>query len=155
MIRLEKRRSISKLWTTLTPIIAVFLTMIFGGLMFGLLLGDLASAFGAIKLIFWDPLFDENFASYSRPQLLVKAGPIILIAIGLSIGFKAGIWNIGAEGQYILGAIFGASVALSLFPRESIFIFPTMILAGAFGGFIWALIPAVLKVYFKTNGPCW
>ena len=58
MIRLEKRRSISKLWTTLTPIIAVFLTMIFGGLMFGLLLGDLSSAFGAIKLIFWDPLFD-------------------------------------------------------------------------------------------------
>ena len=96
MIRLEKRRSISKLWTTLTPIIAVFLTMVFGGLMFGLLLGDLASAFGAIKLIFWDPLFDENFASYSRPQLLVKAGPIILIALVLSIGFKSGILNIGA-----------------------------------------------------------
>ena len=97
MIKLEKRRTVSKLWTALTPLIAVFLTMLFGGLMFGLLLGDFSSAFGAIKLIFWDPLFDENFASYSRPQLLVKAGPIILIAIGLSIGFKAGIWNIGAE----------------------------------------------------------
>ena len=94
MIRLEKRRSISKFWTTVTPVIAVFLTMSFGGLMFGLLLGDFSSAFGAIKLIFWDPLFDENFASYARPQLLVKAGPIILIAIGLSIGFKAGVWNI-------------------------------------------------------------
>ena len=151
MIRLEKRRSISKSWTTMTPVIAVFLTLLFGGLMFGLLLGDFPSAFGAIKLIFWDPLFDENFASYSRPQLLVKAGPIILIAIGLSIGFKAGIWNIGAEGQYILGAIFGASVALSLYPQESVFIFPAMILAGALGGFIWALIPALLKVYFKTN----
>ena len=102
MIRLEKRRSISKFWTTATPVIAVFLTMLFGGLMFGLLLGDFSSAFGAIKLIFWDPLFDEKFASYARPQLLVKAGPIILIAIGLSIGFKAGIWNIGAEGHYIL-----------------------------------------------------
>ena len=151
MIRLEKRRTISKFWTTITPVVAVFLTMLFGGLMFGLLLGDLSSAFGAIKLIFWDPIFDENFASYARPQLLVKAGPIILIAIGLSIGFKAGIWNIGAEGQYILGAIFGASVALSLYPQESVFIFPAMILAGALGGFIWALIPALLKVYFKNK----
>ena len=61
MIRLEKRRSISKSWTTMTPVIAVFLTLLFGGLMFGLLLGDFPSAFGAIKLIFWDPLFDENF----------------------------------------------------------------------------------------------
>ena len=151
MIKLEKRRTVSRLWTALTPLIAVFLTMLFGGLMFGLLLGDFSSAFGAIKLIFWDPLFDENFASYARPQLLVKAGPIILIAIGLSIGFKAGIWNIGAEGQYIFGAIFGASIALGLYPQESILIFPTMILAGALGGFIWALIPALLKVYFKTN----
>ena len=72
MIRLEKRRSISKFWTTVTPVIAVFLTMSFGGLMFGLLLGDFSSAFGAVKLIFWDPLFDENFASYARPQLLVN-----------------------------------------------------------------------------------
>ena len=64
----------------MTPVIAVFLTLLFGGLMFGLLLGDFPSAFGAIKLIFWDPLFDEKFASYARPQLLVKAGPIILIA---------------------------------------------------------------------------
>ena len=151
MLRLEKRRNVSRAWTVTTPLIAVFLTMLFGGLMFGLLLDGFASAFSSIKLIFWDPLFDENFASYARPQLLVKAGPIILIAIGLSIGFKAGIWNIGAEGQYILGAIFGASVALSFYPQESIFIFPAMVLAGAVGGFIWGLIPALLKVYFKTN----
>ena len=151
MLRLEKRRNVSRAWTVTTPLIAVFLTMLFGGLMFGLLLDGFASAFSSIKLIFWDPLFDESFASYARPQLLVKAGPIILIAVGLSIGFKAGIWNIGAEGQYILGAIFGASVALSFYPQESIFIFPAMVLAGALGGFIWGLIPALLKVYFKTN----
>ena len=151
MLRLEKRRNVSRAWTVTTPLIAVFLTMLFGGLMFGLLLDGFASAFSSIKLIFWDPLFDESFASYARPQLLVKAGPIILIAVGLSIGFKAGIWNIGAEGQYILGAIFGASVALSFYPQESIFIFPAMVLAVALGGFIWGLIPALLKVYFKTN----
>ena len=65
--------------------------------------------FEAIRTIFWDPLFNDQFASYSRPQLLVKAAPLILIAIGLSLGFRAGIWNIGAEGQYIIGAIFGAA----------------------------------------------
>ncbi len=78
----------------------------------------------AIRTIFWDPLFHPDFASYSRPQLLVKAGPLILIAVGLSLGFRAGIWNIGAEGQYILGAIFGAGVGLAFYPSEHWFIFP-------------------------------
>ena len=107
MIHFEKRLNPSRITTVLTPIIAVILTMIAGGIMFAAL-GK--PPLEAIRIIFWDPLFDPNFASYSRPQLLVKAGPLILIAIGLSIGFKAGIWNIGAEGQYIMGAIFGAAV---------------------------------------------
>jgi general nucleoside transport system permease protein len=89
----------------------------------------------AIRMIFWDPLFSPQFASYSRPQLLVKAGPLILIAVGLAIGFRAGIWNIGAEGQYIIGALCGAAVALAFFPARGWYIFPLMILAGRFGGF--------------------
>jgi len=105
----------------------------------------------AIRIIFWDPLFDPTFASYSRPQLLVKAGPLILIAIGLSFGFRAGIWNIGAEGQYIIGAICGAAVGLALYPLESRLIFPLMVLAGALGGWIWAMIPALLRTRFNTN----
>ena len=148
MIRFEKRLAPSRKTTILTPIIAVILTMIAGGIMFAALGKD---PFEAIRIIFWDPLFDENFASYSRPQLLVKAGPLILIAIGLSIGFKAGIWNIGAEGQYIMGAIFGAAAALAVYPAESPFIFPAMIIAGALGGWLWAMIPAILKTKFKTN----
>ena len=104
-----------------------------------------------IRIIFWDPLFDPTFASYSRPQLLVKAGPLILIAIGLSFGFRAGIWNIGAEGQYIIGAICGAAVGLALYPLESRLIFPLMVLAGALGGWIWAMIPALLRTRFNTN----
>ena len=148
MIRFEKRLAPSRTTTILTPIIAVILTMIAGGIMFAALGKD---PFEAIRIIFWDPLFDENFASYSRPQLLVKAGPLILIAIGLSVGFKAGIWNIGAEGQYIMGAIFGAAAALAVYPAESPFIFPTMIIAGAFGGWLWAMIPALLRTKFRTN----
>ncbi|RZO41073.1 MAG: ABC transporter permease [Rhodobacteraceae bacterium] len=148
MIRLEKRLEPSRVMTAVTPMIAVILTMIVGGIMFALL-GK--PPFEAIRIIFWDPLFDPNFASYSRPQLLVKAGPLILIAIGLSLGFRAGIWNIGAEGQYIMGAIFGAGVGLAFYPIESWVIFPLMVLAGGFGGWLWAMIPAVLKTRFNTN----
>jgi simple sugar transport system permease protein len=103
-----------------------------------------------IRTIFLDPLFSE-FAYYYRPQLLIKGAPLVLIAIGLSFGFRAGVWNIGAEGQYIMGAICGAGVGLALYPMESRLIFPAMVLGGAFGGWIWAMIPGVLRVKFGTN----
>ena len=148
MIRLEKRPQPSRLWTILAPVLAVLLTMFIGGLLFAAL-G--ANPFEAIRTIFWDPIFNAQFASFTRPQLLVKAAPLILIAIGLSIGFRAGIWNIGAEGQYIMGAICGAAAGLALYPSESLLIFPMMVLAGALGGWVWAMIPAILKTRFGTN----
>jgi simple sugar transport system permease protein len=130
-----------------TPILAVVLTMVAGGILFAFL-GK--NPFETIRTIFWDPIFGE-FAFYYRGQLLVKAGPLILIAIGLSLGFRAGIWNIGAEGQYIIGAICGAGFGLAFYPSESFLIFPGMIIAGALGGWIWAMIPALLKTKFGTN----
>ncbi|MFW2587977.1 ABC transporter permease [Sagittula sp. SSi028] len=148
MIRLEKRPQPSRLWSALTPVIAVVLTMIVGGLLFAAL-G--ANPFEAIRTLFWDPLFHPQFAGYSRPQLLVKAAPLILIAIGLSIGFRAGVWNIGAEGQYIMGAICGAGAGLALYPSDSVLLFPMMILAGALGGWAWGMIPALLKTRLGTN----
>ncbi|QYZ70458.1 ABC transporter permease [Neotabrizicola shimadae] len=147
MLRLEKRPIPSRFWLYGTPVVAVILTMIFGGLLFALM-G--VNPFAVIKTIFWDPLFGE-FAFYLRGQLLVKAGPLILIAIGLSLGFRAGIWNIGAEGQYIMGAIVGAAVGLAVFPTENRLIYPVMVLAGALGGWAWAMIPAILKTRFNTN----
>ena len=147
MIRLERRPQPSRVWAYLTPVLAVVATMIFGGLLFAALGKNPAEAIGTI---FWEPLFGE-FSFYYRPQLLVKGGPLILIAIGLSLGFRAGIWNIGAEGQYILGAICGAAVGLAFYPHEAWYIFPLMVLAGGFGGWVWAMIPALLKVRFGTN----
>ena len=147
MLRLEKRPSPSRTWAYLAPVLAVIATMIGGGVMFALLGKD---PFEAIRIIFYDPLFSE-FAWYYRPQLLIKGAPLVLIAIGLSMGFRAGIWNIGAEGQYIIGALFGAGFALALYPTESPFIFPSMIVLGALGGFLWAMIPALLKTKFGTN----
>ena len=148
MIRLEKRAAPSRTWSYLTPLVAVIATMIAGGLMFAALGKDPVEA---IRTIFWDPLFGE-FAFYYRGQLLVKAGPLILIAIGLALGFRAGIWNIGAEGQYIMGAICGAAIGLAFYPMEARWlIFPLMILGGALGGFLWAMIPGILKTRFNTN----
>ncbi|QDC10703.1 ABC transporter permease [Oceanicola sp. D3] len=147
MIRLEKRPNPSKAWSYSTPLLAVLLTMLFGGLLFAALGKD---PFVAIRTIFYDPLFGQH-AFFYRPQLMVKAAPLVLIAIGLSLGFRAGIWNIGAEGQYIIGALCGAGVGLAFYPTESFFIFPLMVLAGALGGWAWAMIPALLKTRFGTN----
>ncbi len=145
--RLEKRPQPSRLWAAVTPVLAVIATMIAGGIMFWML-GK--NPLEAIRVIFWDPIFGE-FAFYYRGQLLVKAGPLILIAVGLALGFRAGIWNIGAEGQYIMGAVIGAGIGLAFYPTESRLIFPLMVLAGALGGWAWAMIPALLKVRFGTN----
>ncbi|MGO4851414.1 ABC transporter permease [Phaeovulum sp. W22_SRMD_FR3] len=147
MIRLEKRPLPSQFWSAATPVVAVIATMIAGGILFAIL-GK--NPVDAIRTIFWDPLFGAN-ASYFRGQLMVKAGPLILIGAGLAVGFRAGIWNIGAEGQYIMGAICGAAVALAAYPLEAWWIFPAMVIAGALGGWAWAMIPAVLKNRFGAS----
>ncbi|MEP1587793.1 MAG: ABC transporter permease [Tateyamaria sp.] len=147
MIHLEKRPQPSQAMSWATPLLAVLATMFFGGLLFAALGKDPVEA---ILTIFWEPLFGE-FSFFYRPQLLIKGAPLVLIAIGLALGFKAGIWNIGAEGQYIVGAICGAGAGLAFYPTESVIIFPIMILAGAFGGWAWAMIPGILKVKFGTN----
>lgn len=148
MIQLVKRPAPSRVWGWAAPPLAVLTTMVAGGLLFAVLGIDPVAA---IRTIFWDPLFGE-FAFYYRGQLLVKAGPLILIAVGLAIGFRAGIWNIGAEGQYIIGALTGAAVGLAFYPMEARWlIFPLMVLAGALGGLAWAMIPGILRVRFKTN----
>ncbi len=148
MLRLERRPAPSQLWNVLTPVLAVLATMVTGAAMFAALGQDPVVA---LRTIFFDPLFSEQFASYSRPQLLVKAGPLILIAIGLSLGFRAGIWNIGAEGQYIVGALCGAAVALAFYPADLFGLLPLMALAGALGGWAWAMIPGILRTAFNTN----
>ena len=147
MIQLVPRSQASVAWQFATPVLAVLATMVAGGILFAIMGYD---PIAAIRTIFWDPLFGTA-ASYSRPQLLVKAAPLILIASGLAIGFRAGIWNIGAEGQYIIGGICGAAVALAAYPAEGMWIFPAMVLAGALGGWAWGMIPALLRNWFGAS----
>lgn len=147
MIRLIPRTETPALLQVATPVLAVLATMLAGGILFAIMGYDPVAA---IKTIFWDPLFGPA-ASYSRPQLLVKAAPLILIASGLAVGFRAGIWNIGAEGQYIIGAITGAAVALAAYPAQGMWIFPAMVIAGAAGGWAWGMIPALLRNWFGAS----
>lgn len=148
MIVLEKRPQPSVFWTWSTPLVAVVLTMVFGGALFAAL-GK--PPIEALIKIFWEPLFGPH-AFFYRPQLLIKGAPLVLIAIGLSLGFRAGIWNIGAEGQYIFGALCGAAVALAFYPSETRWlVFPLMVIAGGLGGLFWAMIPGILRVRFGTN----
>ncbi|KIT14804.1 ABC transporter permease [Jannaschia aquimarina] len=147
MIRLERRAAPSRGWSAAAPVVAVILTLIAGGLMFAALGTDPVAA---LRAIFWDPVFGE-FAWYFRGQLLVKAAPLVLIATGLALGFRAGVWNIGAEGQYIVGALAGAAAGLAFYSAETRLIFPFMVLCGLLGGLAWAMIPALLRVRFGAN----
>ncbi|MXU65281.1 ABC transporter permease [Oceanomicrobium pacificus] len=144
MLRLEPRRRPSKLMLGLTPVLAVIATMIAGGILFAILGKNPVEA---IRIIFIDPFLDP----FSRTELLVKGAPLVLIAIGLSLGFRANIWNIGAEGQFVIGALAGGATGLAFYPMEGIWILPVMAIAGAAGGFAWAMIPAFLKIRFNAN----
>jgi simple sugar transport system permease protein len=144
MIRLEPRLAPSRTMMWGTPVLAVIATMIAGGILFAILGKNPVEA---IWTIFVDPILDP----YSRDELFVKAAPLVLIAIGLSFGFRAGIWNIGAEGQFIVGAIAGAAVGLAFYGTPAIWLLPLMALAGMAAGTFWAMIPAFLKVRYNAN----
>ena len=144
MIKIVKRDQPSKAIFFFTPVLAIFLTLIAGGIIF-YILGF--KPIEALKFFFIVPIADK----YGFSELLLKATPLCLIAIGLSFCFKSNNWNIGAEGQLTFGAIVSGGVALLFYDQEGFYILPIVILAGAIGGMIYASIPAILKTYFNTN----
>ncbi|HZY67854.1 MAG TPA: ABC transporter permease, partial [Devosia sp.] len=143
-LRLERRPEPSRLLQFVTPIGAVLLTMGLGAIVFTLLGYD---GLGAVREIFISPLAN----SYKWQDLAVKAAPLIIIAVGLSISYRANVWNIGAEGQYIVGAIAGTGVGILTNDMTGWWIMPLMMLAGAAGGAAYAAIPAFLRVRLSVN----
>jgi len=142
--KLEKRPEPSKLMVVVTPVAAVLVTMALGVIIFDAIGVD---GFRAVKDIFLTPLL----ASYKWQDVAVKAAPLIIIALGLSIGNRANVWNIGAEGQYVAGALAGAGVGLLTVGMSGWWILPVMMIAGVLGGAAWASIPAFLKTRFNVN----
>mgnify|MGYP000513043072 CR=1 FL=1 len=142
--RLEKRPNPSQAMLWITPIAAVALTMIVGGIIFTAIGFD---GFGAVREIFLGPLLN----TLKWQDLAVKAAPLIIIGVGLSIGYRANVWNIGAEGQYIVGGLAATGVALATYDMSGPWILPAMALAGAAGGMAYAFIPALLRTRLQVN----
>lgn len=144
MIRLEARREPSTAIAYGSPAIAVVATALAGMAMFA---GMGRDPVEAMRLFFLAPLGDW----FSITEMIVKATPLILIALGLSFGFRAGVWNIGAEGQFTVGALAGGAVALAFYDISGIWLLPLMCLASILAGMAWAAIPAFLRTRFNAN----
>ncbi|MEI7611272.1 MAG: ABC transporter permease [Betaproteobacteria bacterium] len=141
---LEPRARPSQLMRWTAPLIAIVATLLTGSLLFWSL-GK--SPLASFYVFFIQPLT----SSYGWSELLIKACPLILIAQGLAIGFKARIYNIGAEGQLIMGALAGGGVAIALEGSDSQWVIPLMVLAGALGGAAWGALPALLRTRFNAQ----
>ena len=144
MIRLERRPEASQVMSYASPLIAIVL-MLIGGLLLFAFLGK--NPLEGFKVFFINPISDW----YGVSELFLKATPLMLIAVGLAVGFRANVWNIGAEGQLIVGGIAASAVALYFHEAEGAHVLILMVIAGGIGGMLWAAIPAFLKTRFNTN----
>ena len=141
--RLERRAEPSIAMSIASPMIAAAAMLLTGFILF--------TALGKSPTEAFHIFFVEPVASlYGIGELLLKATPLMLCALGLAIGFRANVWNIGAEGQFILGAIAGGAVALFA-GGLGVFTLPVMLLAGVLGGMAWAAIAAWLRTRFHTS----
>jgi simple sugar transport system permease protein len=143
-VKLEVRPEPSRLMGWLSPLFAVAATLIVGFVLFAALGKNPLEAF---HVFFVKPV--ESL--YGVGELLLKASPLMLCAVGLAAGYRANVWNIGAEGQLTLGALCGGGVGLALQDSGSAWVLPLMLFAGAAGGMAWAAIPAWLKTRFNAN----
>ena len=144
MFYLTPRKEIPLGFRIAIPAISIVLTIIFGFFIFSALDYDPSKA---LYHFFLSPLSRVDKIA----DLFVKACPLMIIGTGLVLCFRANIWNIGAEGQLIMGAVFAGALALSLPNTQSIWLLPFMAILGFLGGALWALIPALLKINLRTN----
>jgi simple sugar transport system permease protein len=142
---LEKRAERSTAIALASPLIAIALTLATMSILFALIGKNPVSA---LAVYFVDPLLD----SYSLQEIAVKASPLVLIAVGLSLCYLANAWNIGAEGQFLIGAVAGSWIAVKTQGTDAgSWVLPAMLLCAAAAGALYALIPAICKVRFGAS----
>jgi ABC-type uncharacterized transport system permease subunit len=141
---LEKRPERSLVMAYASPVIAIALTVVIGGIIFALRGLD---PLEALYVYFIEPVT----SAWSLQELVVKASPLVLIGAGLAVCYRAGVWNIGAEGQLTMGAIFGSFIPVFFTGWQSPLTLVTMLLLGVLGGMAWGAIPAFLKNRFNAN----
>lgn len=143
-LRLEKRPQPSAAMRIAAPVVAAIAMLATGFIVFSALGKD---PLAALHAFFIAPIN----SSYGIGELLLKATPLLLCALGLAVGFRSNVWNIGAEGQFTMGAIAGGGVALFWASKLGSFAMPVMLIAGMLGGMAWAVIPAFLRTRFHTS----
>ena len=145
MLKLEARPQPSGFWRIASPLLALVLTVVIGVVLF-LALGK--DPVQGLRVFFWEPIR----SSYALGELVVKATPLLIIALGLALCFRSNVWNIGAEGQYVMGAVFATGIALMADNASSPWVMvPSVLLAGVLGGMVWAGITAFLRDRFHAN----
>ncbi|MDB5889552.1 MAG: transporter permease [Polaromonas sp.] len=144
MIKLQARPEASRFWTYASPVLALLVTVVLGVLLFVALGKDPVRG---LQVFFWEPLKSP----YAIGELMVKATPLLIIALGLSVCFRSNVWNIGAEGQFVMGAIAAGGVALLASKTTGPWIVPLILLAGVAGGMLWSGITALLRDRFNAN----
>ncbi len=144
MLKLEARPEASRLMSIASPLLALAITVIIGTALF-LLLGK--DPLRGLYIFFIEPAKSV----YALTELAVKATPLILIGLGLAVCFRSNVWNIGAEGQFIVGAIAASGVAMLADKETGRWIVAVVIVAGALGGMFWAAIVAFLRDRFNAN----
>ena len=141
---LERRAEAGPWALLLSPLLAVALTLASSLVIFWFLGQD---PWRALRVYFVMPVSD----AWGLQEVAVKAMPLVLIAVGLALCFRSNNWNIGAEGQFLIGAICGGGIAVWTHGWGGPWVLPLMLVAGALGGALYALIPAVLKVRLRVN----
>ena len=144
MLKLEARPAPSRLMSVASPLLALAITVVIGVVLF-LLLGK--DPLRGLQVFFVEPLKSV----YALSELAVKATPLLLIALGLAVCFRSNVWNIGAEGQFVLGAIAASGVAMLAEPGTGRWIVVPILAAGVLGGMAWAGIVALLRDRFNAN----
>jgi general nucleoside transport system permease protein len=144
LLRFEARSAPSRLFACTSPLIAILATLVVCAGLFAALGQDPGRG---LSLFFIEPFRSVR----ALGELAIKATPLLLIGLGLAVSFRANIWNIGAEGQFILGALCGGRVALAASEDTSSWIVVPILLAGALGGLFWAAITAFLRDRFGTS----
>jgi len=144
MFKLEARSEPSSFWRIASPLLALVITVVLGVVLFWALGKDPVKGLG---VFFWEPIR----SGYALGELMVKATPLLLIALGLALCFRSNVWNIGAEGQYVMGAVFAAGMALTADSNSSAWMVVAVLLAGMLGGLLWAGLTAWLRVRFHAN----
>jgi simple sugar transport system permease protein len=144
MLKLEARPQPSSFWSYGSPLLALVLTVVIGVILFAALGKDPVRG---LQIFFWEPIR----SGYALGELVVKATPLLLIALGLAVCYRSNVWNIGAEGQYLMGAIAASGIALLAEKTTGGWIVAPIILAGILGGMVWAGLAALLRDKFNTN----